>query len=437
MSLGHPFFGSFKPSVNRFVKDVGCTTKPTHSNGIFGRRSNGKPNGYHPYSLSEPRVRRKNASRLFKGYEFNSPTLPPPTNLAEGDPGVAADHEGFTFTPDYNYFRFFELEEHKGRGEGSATTSFSQPQFSTVRSVELRQHTESVRTVAWNTTGQYFATGSVDRTVAIWEIDNMNNIRLHKELRAHTGSIDQLCWDPKTPNRIATASSDKTVRVWNAQSGELLHLISTPGENINICWSPDGKYLAVGNKTMTISFIDVEKSQIVNEHTHSVAINEITWNHSGAFFLLSTSQGNVTMLDFPNLNHVFTLPSHTASCYCLDIDPYGRFLATGGADGKVSVWCLKTLACLVTYNQLSSPVRALSFSFDGQFLACASENDFIDICDSQTGNTIHQVECTKPVNSIAWHPSRHLLGFSADVVRSEDEAFRSSLPQNQVKVFGI
>ncbi|KAI0233136.1 hypothetical protein L0F63_003725 [Massospora cicadina] len=277
-------------------------------------------------------------------------------NLTEGGTAVADNNEEFTFTPDYNYFRFFDLEEHKGRGEGSATTSFSQPQFSTVRSVELRQHTESVRTVSWNTTGQYFATGSVDRTVAVWEIDNM-------ELRAHTGSIDQLCWDPKTPNRLATASSDKTVRVWNAQTGELLHLISTPGENINICWSPDGKYLAVGNKTMTISFIDVE------------------------------------------------------NCYCLDIDPYGRFLATGGADGKVSIWCLKTLACLVTYNKL----RLTSLN-----------------CDPQTGHTIHQVECTKPVNSIAWHPNRHLLGFSADVIRSEDEIFRSTnLPLNQVKVFGI
>ena len=28
------------------------------------------------------------------------------------------------------------------------------------------------------------------------------------------------------------------------------------GENINICWSPDGKCIAVGNKDDLIAFID-------------------------------------------------------------------------------------------------------------------------------------------------------------------------------------
>lgn len=33
--------------------------------------------------------------------------------------------------------------------------------------------------------------------------------------------------------------------------------ISTPGENINICWSPDGRYIAVGNKVGTTCIADL------------------------------------------------------------------------------------------------------------------------------------------------------------------------------------
>lgn len=38
------------------------------------------------------------------------------------------------------------------------------------------------------------------------------------ELKGHTDSVDQLCWDPKHAELLATASGDKTVRLWDARS---------------------------------------------------------------------------------------------------------------------------------------------------------------------------------------------------------------------------
>eukprot|EP00952_Eustigmatos_sp_NYUAD-ZCMA_P014159 55491-Eustigmatos_ZCMA.PRE.1 len=45
-------------------------------------------------------------------------------------------------------------------------------------------------------------------------------------------------------------TDDRTVRLWDVRggkSGQETHKIPTPGENINIAWSPCGTYIAVGN----------------------------------------------------------------------------------------------------------------------------------------------------------------------------------------------
>lgn len=46
------------------------------------------------------------------------------------------------------------------------------------------------------------------------------------ELKGHTDSVDQLCWDPNHPDTVATAAADKSIRLWDARSK--YHTLSSP-----------------------------------------------------------------------------------------------------------------------------------------------------------------------------------------------------------------
>lgn len=132
------------------------------------------------------------------------------------------------------------------------------PQNSTI---VLSGHKDCIRTVGWNITGTRLASGSTDKTIRIWNPEKPE-VRYSIPLRGHTQSIDNLCWDPTNPDHLVSASSDKTVCFWDYRSTPLfpvgaqllaqscLKEVPTKGENINITWSPDGTHVAVASKVL-------------------------------------------------------------------------------------------------------------------------------------------------------------------------------------------
>lgn len=74
----------------------------------------------------------------------------------------------------------------------------------------------------------------------------------------------------------------------------------TSGENINICWSPDGQTIAVGNKDDIVTFIDAKTHRSKAEEQFKFEVNEISWNNDNDMFFLTNGNGciNILRLEF-------------------------------------------------------------------------------------------------------------------------------------------
>jgi THO complex subunit 3 len=274
---------------------------------------------------------------------------------------------------------------------------------------ELVGHKKEVHSVAWNCTGRKLASGSVDQTARIWSITRASQ---DLELKGHTSSVHQLCWDPTNAERLATASADKTVKVWDTRTGKCSQNIKTHGANLNIAWSPDGGYIAVGNKLDQVTLIDTRKYETMKTLQFSIEINELAWSKETDFLLLTTGRGGVEVLRWPSLDRVCTLHAHTANCYCLKFSPRGEYFAVGSADALVSVWDFEEMACIRTFGRLQWPIRTVSFSYDSKIIASASEDLVIDLAHVETGEMVHQIKCNGAINTMAWHPQAHFLAYA-------------------------
>ena len=95
--------------------------------------------------------------------------------------------------------------------------TFNIPDIPTIFSY-LRGHTNQINSVNFSPTGDKIVTSSDDETAKIWDTESGD---LLHTLTGHTRPVNSANFSP-TGEKIVTASSDDTVKIWNTESSALL-----------------------------------------------------------------------------------------------------------------------------------------------------------------------------------------------------------------------
>ncbi|TYZ63764.1 hypothetical protein PybrP1_004908 [[Pythium] brassicae (nom. inval.)] len=311
-----------------------------------------------------------------------------------------------------------------GAVAGTAVTATQLP--------EIYGHSRKVYALEYNSTGTLLASGSNDKTIRIWFVDSNQE---PNELRGHTDSIHSLAWDPTNPQRLASTGADKTVRVWDVKTCKIAHSISLQSEALNIVYSFDGKYIAVSNLDC-VTLIDTRKMRprrVVNPFE----VNEMQFSKSGFLFVAAghaVGYGTFEIMRIvsepkggPNLENVHKVVAHAGSCFCLDFHPSGRFVALGGVDSLVSIWDLEELYCVRTFVVTTSSIRTVRYSHDGRFLAIGMEDTTLVVVEAETGETAVSVALQNVLQYLCWHPTKNVLAYVGDKPASDKNSNRDGV----------
>lgn len=300
----------------------------------------------------------------------------------------------------------------------SPTPQPDTPPAAACTSEGVQGHTKDVNSLAWNALGEKLASGSEDRTARVWDVDAAGHARALLRLDPHQGSVSQTCWDPTAPTRLVTVASgerDKTVRFWDTRAKAPEREIKLQQEYINASWSGDGLQVAVGSsvgglgKDDTakdyVSIIDTRKYR-VRKHKFGWEVNEFCFSPNSRFLLMTTELGTVELYNYRQPDSkIRSIQAHTDDCYCIAVDADHKHLAVGSKDSLVSLWQLDDMICLRSVGEHASPVRSISFSPCGRFLASGSYDAVLSISSVNTGRRLHAVDTHAGVNAVAWQPS--------------------------------
>ena len=252
----------------------------------------------------------------------------------------------------------------------------------------LLGHQGKVTSVAFSPNGQTIASASEDKTVKLWRRDNG---KLIKTLRGHQGKVYSVAFSPDGQT-IASGSEDKTVRIWKQNT-----------------FNPFVKVLKGYGNSPTVNNANTQSNSQVSKFFHGGAwsMNSVSFSPSNK--LLAATSGNLALLWYyeGTKYKVFNNDSSN-TIWNTAFSPDGKMIALAVSD-SIQLWNVETGSLLTTFPQSS---HFVNFSPDGKIIASAMGSS-INLW-SIYGNLLYTLKGHQyDVTSISFSPDQKIIASSS------------------------
>ncbi len=241
-----------------------------------------------------------------------------------------------------------------------------------------------VNALTWSPDSKKLASADTDNMVRLW---NAQTGQLIRSLTGHTQPVRSVSWTPDG-TKIASGSEDGTVRIWDAVSGSPLKTIThANNDRIQVvAWNPTGTKLAVGSSDFQI--LDANTTQVLLSYTDAAQYGNNLWSPDGTDILFNGPQ----IIDSVSgkLVSIENCDGTLASAW----SPDGKWIATAGFGDAGGVICIVEAVARVTRKfipLISGDASSLSFSPDGLKLAATSPDGNPSVFDTISGQMLYHL----------------------------------------------
>ena len=226
---------------------------------------------------------------------------------------------------------------------------------------DLPSRTGGVDRIAFSSNGKLLAVAGMDPKLELWDLEK----KQLRTLDGHKGEITSVAF---TKDLIVSAGRDKTIRLWNLDTGAPVNSWETASEINGIALSVNGDLLATANADNTVRTWDVKTGDLKNTFTgHAAEVWSVKLSPDGNSMASASSDQSLILWDLQKPDSFHQLKAGSDKVKTLTYSVNGKWILTGSDDGTVLVWETSTRELKATAVSLPNSDDWFVVTPDGLF----------------------------------------------------------------------
>ncbi|XP_041968840.1 cleavage stimulation factor subunit 1 isoform X2 [Aricia agestis] len=247
------------------------------------------------------------------------------------------------------------------------------PEPATYETAYVTSHKMACRAGAFSNCGQLVATGSVDASIKILDVERMlaksapeevdpgREQQGHPVIRTlydHTDEITALDFHPRE-QILVSASRDCCIKLFDISKASVKKAyksITDAEQVLCVAFHPLGDHIIASTTHPVIRLYDVNTSQCfvcpIPTHHHKKQVNSIKFSPNGKYFASGSADGSVKLWDTVS-NRCFNtfVAAHDGAEVCsVAFTGNSKYLLTSAMDSSIKLWELASSRCLIQYT---------------------------------------------------------------------------------------
>lgn len=280
-------------------------------------------------------------------------------------------------------------------------------------------HTQTIRDAEFDPFGNAIASTGHDRSVIVWDPNTGEPLTI--QATGHEGDVLDLAYD-STGTFLATASADSSIFLWDlSQRFQRVDTISTHTQNVwAVDFGPrpeDGRLLSVSDDgTVVQSSLRSIPRPATLSYLHSITVNDMVASDNYVVIAGQTGNNFVDNLQIINratgraetninLREIFEVAEdESLRVTDLHFNQDSTWVALALSDGNIAVWDIANARLAWSAGVGTATVRAVVYTQDGSRIVSADDAGTVAVWEATDGTNLAQdllPDVTESVTSLA------------------------------------
>jgi len=244
-------------------------------------------------------------------------------------------------------------------------------------------HENNITSIAISSNGKKIISGSFDKTIKIWDIQNATLPKIYKIQEGQR-------WINDANSCNFMTYKDETYSISDIESGEIIY--TTNEQTLRIEITPDGKNIVDISDNNTFKILDIQSGkEIQSFEGHTAYVYCIAITPDGKNIVSGSDDHTIKLWDISSGMCIKTLEGHTRSITFLAITPDGKNIVSGSDDLTIKLWDIQSGICTKTLEEKKNKKLKYFYNTPDGTKVVSANYDNIIIWDIESGEIIHTI----------------------------------------------